>query len=72
MMIKVWNRALITLLPALIAACIAGTGGRKEQPVDTRRTCPPGFVDLADFIPGILADVRYAGRDNFTGRVLDG
>jgi zinc D-Ala-D-Ala dipeptidase len=33
---------------------------------------PPGFVRLRDIAPAIAQDVRYAGRDNFTGAPVPG
>ena len=33
---------------------------------------PEGFVYLQEVDPTILADLRYAGRDNFLGEVVDG
>ena len=33
---------------------------------------PPGFARVADVVPGILQDVRYAGSDNFYGRPVPG
>lgn len=33
---------------------------------------PRGFVDAADVVPGLQVDMRYAGRDNFVGIVIDG
>lgn len=33
---------------------------------------PPAFVYLRDVEPTIVQDIRYAGRDNFTGRPLPG
>jgi D-alanyl-D-alanine dipeptidase len=33
---------------------------------------PPGFVYLRDVDPSIAQDIRYATRDNFTGRPLPG
>ncbi len=33
---------------------------------------PPGFVSLADAVPGAVLDVRYATHDNFTGTPLPG
>jgi D-alanyl-D-alanine dipeptidase len=35
-------------------------------------TMPQGFVRLADVVPGIVEDIRYATRDNFTGRPVPG
>lgn len=33
---------------------------------------PPGFVRLADIVPAIEEDMRYAGKENFTGRPVPG
>lgn len=33
---------------------------------------PPGFVRLSDVAPQVRQDIRYAGRDNFTGRPVPG
>jgi D-alanyl-D-alanine dipeptidase len=33
---------------------------------------PPGFVRLADVVPGIVEDIRYATAENFTGRPVPG
>ncbi|MDH7794674.1 MULTISPECIES: M15 family metallopeptidase [unclassified Beijerinckia] len=33
---------------------------------------PPGFVRVADVVPGALQDVRYAGSNNFYGRPVPG
>ncbi|MGB8278867.1 MAG: M15 family metallopeptidase [Methylovirgula sp.] len=33
---------------------------------------PPGFVRLADVVPAIKQDMRYAGKENFTGRPVPG
>ena len=45
---------------ALIAA------GARAQPV------PDGFVDATTVVPGLVADLRYAGDSNFVGRPIDG
>ena len=37
-----------------------------------RRGPPPGFVRLADVVPSIKQDMRYAGFENFTGRPVPG
>ena len=41
-------------------------------PTLARDTLPTGFVYLSDVEPGIVQDMRYATRDNFTGRQLSG
>jgi D-alanyl-D-alanine dipeptidase len=33
---------------------------------------PAGFVDAATLVPGLVADMRYAGSHNFVGRPIDG
>ncbi len=33
---------------------------------------PQGFVRLADVVPGIVEDIRYATPENFTGRPVPG
>jgi zinc D-Ala-D-Ala dipeptidase len=33
---------------------------------------PPTFVDAASIVPGLIVDIRYAGRHNFVGRPIEG
>jgi zinc D-Ala-D-Ala dipeptidase len=33
---------------------------------------PAAFVDAATVVPGLIADIRYAGSHNFVGRPIDG
>ena len=33
---------------------------------------PAAFVDAATVVPGLVADMRYAGSHNFVGRPIDG
>jgi zinc D-Ala-D-Ala dipeptidase len=33
---------------------------------------PAAFVDAATVVPGLIADMRYAGAHNFVGRPIDG
>jgi len=33
---------------------------------------PDGFVDAATIVPGLVAEMRYAGAHNFVGRPIDG
>jgi D-alanyl-D-alanine dipeptidase len=32
----------------------------------------PDFVELKEYVPGVLIDLRYAGNDNFVGKPIDG
>jgi D-alanyl-D-alanine dipeptidase len=36
------------------------------------QTRPHGFVDVAERVPGIVVEARYASADNFIGRTIDG
>lgn len=42
------------------------------SPTAWRAGPPEGFVRLADVVPSIEQDMRYAGKDNFTGRPVPG
>jgi D-alanyl-D-alanine dipeptidase len=33
---------------------------------------PQGFVDVAEIVPGLVADLKYAGSNNFVGKTIDG
>jgi len=40
----------------------------KDQQASLRQ----GFVDLQEYIPTLMVDLRYAGEDNFVGKRVDG
>mmetsp|Transcript_15908 Transcript_15908/g.26760 ORF Transcript_15908/g.26760 Transcript_15908/m.26760 type:complete len:282 (+) Transcript_15908:80-925(+) len=44
----------------------------ENEEVNYAKTLPLGFVDLAEAIPGLIIDARYAGNDNFLGRPVNG
>jgi D-alanyl-D-alanine dipeptidase len=54
--------ALGLLLPALVPVMSA----RAQAPL------PPGFVDAADVVEGLIVDMRYFGTNNFVGDRIDG
>jgi D-alanyl-D-alanine dipeptidase len=54
----------LTLPVALIAAIGAQAALAQDR--------PPSFVDAATVVPGLVADMRYAGAHNFVGRPIDG
>ena len=56
-----WSR-----LAAVFASLFPGLGAAAAGGL------PPRFVRLADVAPSIRQDIRYAGRDNFTGRPVPG
>jgi len=54
----------LRILLALVAAFCAQTVSAEDRPA--------AFVDAASVVPGLLADMRYAGSHNFVGRPIDG
>src|SRR5258706_7319786 len=59
-----WGRLAATFL---LVATTARAGG---PPVDARATVAPALVELTALDPTIRLDLRYATRDNVTGRAL--
>jgi len=62
-------RTSLNVSVALIAAvgaqaALARTASAQERPA--------AFVDAAAVVPGLTADIRYAGSHNFVGRPIDG
>jgi D-alanyl-D-alanine dipeptidase len=54
---------------ALIAAL--GTQTALAQQPQATQERPAAFVDAATVVPGLIADMRYAGPHNFVGRPID-
>jgi D-alanyl-D-alanine dipeptidase len=52
----------------LSLALIASLGAHAALAQDR----PAAFVDAASVVPGLMADIRYAGSHNFVGRPIDG
>jgi len=52
--------ALVLLLPLL------------TQPAQGQGPVPPGFVDAAAVVDGLVVDMRYFGDNNFVGERIDG
>jgi D-alanyl-D-alanine dipeptidase len=42
------------------------------QPARAQAPVPPGFVDAATVVDGLVVDMRYFGADNFVGERIDG
>src|SRR6202167_2218287 len=55
---------MLKLCLALVAAFGAQAALAQERPA--------AFVDAATVVPGLIADMRYAGSHNFVGRPIDG
>jgi zinc D-Ala-D-Ala dipeptidase len=53
-----------SLFAALAAVFVAQCASAQERPAD--------FVDAATVVPGLIAEMRYAGSHNFVGRPIDG
>jgi zinc D-Ala-D-Ala dipeptidase len=61
------NRSLFAIRHSLFAVLITLSGvpaGAQQRPAS--------FVDAATVVPGLIADIRYAGSHNFVGRPIDG
>ena len=58
---------LIGLVPLLV--CAAGHAQTRSTAADAAQA---GMLDVATLAPGFVVDMRYAGRNNFTGRVVPG
>src|SRR5580658_3698089 len=54
----------------LALAAVLGTQAALAQERAQER--PAAFVDAATVVPGLVADMRYAGSHNFVGRPIDG
>ena len=54
----------------LALAAVFGTQAALAQERAQER--PAAFVDAATVVPGLIADMRYAGSHNFVGRPIDG
>jgi D-alanyl-D-alanine dipeptidase len=54
----------------LLLAAVFGTQAALGQERVQER--PAAFVDAATVVPGLIAEMRYAGAHNFVGRPIDG
>lgn len=55
--------------PLSLLACAVASAQTLSPAIDAAQA---GMVDVAALAPGFVVDMRYAGRDNFTGRVVPG
>ncbi len=55
-------------MPILSLALLAAFGAPSARAQER----PAAFVDAATVVPGLVADMRYAGSHNFVGRPIDG
>ena len=53
-----------SLFALVLAACATHSAIAQDRPA--------AFVDAAAMVPGLIADMRYAGAHNFVGRPIDG
>jgi len=59
-----YSQAMRKSIFALLVAFIARAALAQEQPA--------AFVDAATVVPGLIADMRYAGSHNFVGQPIEG
>ncbi len=60
----------LLLAGSLISTCFAATAAPVISPATT--AAEAGLIDVRTLAPEIVVDMRYAGSDNFTGRVVPG
>ena len=65
------------MLVAVAVLLVSGTYyfglvSAQERARTSRTSLPAGFIYLAEREPSIVIDLRYAGRDNFTGGPVNG
>jgi|SRR5579871_659243 D-alanyl-D-alanine dipeptidase len=63
---------MLTVPFARPLALIAALGAQAAVAQPNGETPPAAFVDAATVVPGLIAEMRYAGPHNFTGRPVDG
>jgi zinc D-Ala-D-Ala dipeptidase len=64
---------MLKLGPAFILSLALTSSAQSAfaEPAATNRR-PDTFVDAATVVPGLIAEIRYAGSHNFVGRPIDG
>lgn len=61
-----WMRLFLTCCIFLLAHCVSAPPPRHAE------FLPEGFCYVDEVAPEVLADLKYAGNDNFVGRPIDG
>jgi D-alanyl-D-alanine dipeptidase len=65
-----FSRPLLTVSIALTAMLVSASDGAFAK--NETMAPPSGFSYLRDIAPSIMQDMRYASRNNFTGKILPG
>jgi D-alanyl-D-alanine dipeptidase len=55
-----------------MVALLLGQTAMPGRPGEAREARPPGFVDAAVVVDGLVVEMRYFGTDNFVGAPVDG
>ena len=66
--LRMTKLSLFAIRHSLFAGLFAAWGTHAVLAQDR----PAAFVDAATVVPGLVADMRYAGSHNFVGRPIDG
>lgn len=72
---RIWNSNVSAIVrnATLVAAFMAGAGNAMAVDVSPATTpAQANLVDVTTLASGFVLDIRYAGTDNFTGRVVPG
>ena len=73
---QIWNSNAVAIatrsLPLLLALLPLNALAQQVQVSAARTPAQAGIVDVTTLAPDIALDIRYAGTDNFTGRIVPG
>jgi len=61
-----------TCLSLVFALALSAHAADAPKVSPARSPAEAGLTDIRTLVPDIAEDIRYAGRDNFTGAVVDG
>jgi D-alanyl-D-alanine dipeptidase len=64
--------SLFAIRLSLIAALLVSPCANAMAQARTAQERSESFVDVANVVPGLIVDARYAGSHNFVGRPIDG
>jgi zinc D-Ala-D-Ala dipeptidase len=65
-------RCLFSLLAASCIVSMTRTAGAEPEVSPARTAAEAGLTDITELVPDAIADIRYAGSNNFIGQRIDG
>ena len=67
---KAHRLATLLLAACIVPSALAAAAEPKLSPAKT--AAEAGLIDIAELVPDVMADIRYAGNNNFIGQRIDG